>query len=186
MNEAGTGLVVEGHDETSSDGAEGEPGDPSSHLHRDLDRWCEVARTTLTSEGITAGRLDLIMVGPDQMAELNQEHMGHEGPTDVLAFPLDGPEAADAVSATRASAERPTVAGDPDQHLGDVIVCPEVAVAQAPEHAGAVDAELTLLVVHGVLHVLGHDHAEPGQTAAMRARERVHLDRYGYLHPEAR
>ncbi|MEM9131725.1 MAG: rRNA maturation RNase YbeY [Actinomycetota bacterium] len=184
MNGTDTHLVVEGHDETASDGADGEPGDPSGHLHRDLDRWCEVARTTLAGEGITTGRLDLIMVGRDQMAELNLEHMGHEGPTDVLAFPLDGPEAA-ADGGTADLVDPATVVGDPARHLGDVIVCPEVAVAQAPEHAGSVDAELTLLVVHGVLHVLGHDHAEPGETAAMRARERAHLDRYGFAHPEA-
>ena len=55
--------------------------------------------------------------------------------------------------------------------LGDVVVCPAVAADQAPTHAGTVDDELALLVVHGVLHVLGHDHAEADETAAMRARE---------------
>ena len=49
--------------------------------------------------------------------------------------------------------------------LGDVVVCPAVAADQAPTHAGTVDDELALLVVHGVLHVLGHDHAEPAETA---------------------
>ncbi len=187
MNDIGAALVVEGHDETAADGGDGDPADPSGHL--DLDRWCEVARTTLAGEGIGAGRLDLILVGREQMAELNLEHLGHEGPTDVLAFPLDGPDAAAAVGAAHdggAPADgQPVTVGDPSQHLGDVIVCPEVAVAQAPDHAGTVDAELTLLVVHGVLHVLGHDHAEPAETAAMRARERVHLERYGFTHPEA-
>lgn len=62
--------------------------------------------------------------------------------------------------------------------LGDVAVCPEVAVDQAPEHAGVVDDELALLVVHGVLHVLGHDHAVPDETALMRARELDHLRRH--------
>ena len=55
--------------------------------------------------------------------------------------------------------------------LGDVVVCPAVAADQAPTHAGTLDDELALLVVHGILHVLGHDHAEPDETAAMRARE---------------
>jgi probable rRNA maturation factor len=59
-----------------------------------------------------------------------------------------------------------------------VVVCPAVAERQAPEHAGSYDDELALLVVHGVLHVLGHDHAEPGETAAMHARERDLLDRF--------
>ena len=62
--------------------------------------------------------------------------------------------------------------------LGDVVVCPAVAARQAPEHAGSYDDELALLVVHGVLHVLGMDHAEAGEAAAMQARERELLDRY--------
>jgi probable rRNA maturation factor len=62
--------------------------------------------------------------------------------------------------------------------LGDVVVCPSVAERQAPEHAGGYDDELALLVVHGVLHVLGHDHAEPEETAVMQARERALLDEF--------
>ena len=56
--------------------------------------------------------------------------------------------------------------------LGDVVICPTVARRNAPEHAGTYEDELALLVVHGVLHVLGMDHAEPDETAAMQARER--------------
>jgi probable rRNA maturation factor len=61
--------------------------------------------------------------------------------------------------------------GDLPLLLGDVVICPSVAVAQAPSHAGTVDDELALLVVHGVLHVLGHDHQHPDEMARMRARE---------------
>jgi probable rRNA maturation factor len=57
-------------------------------------------------------------------------------------------------------------------------VCPAVAARQAPEHAGSYDDEIALLVVHGVLHVLGMDHADPEETATMQARERELLDRY--------
>ena len=56
--------------------------------------------------------------------------------------------------------------------LGDVVVCPAVAAEQAPTHAGTLDDELALLVVHGVLHVLGHDHAEPDETLTMRPSSR--------------
>ena len=59
--------------------------------------------------------------------------------------------------------------------LGDVVVCPEVAAAQAASHAGTLDDELALLVVHGVLHVLGHDHAEPDERARMQEQELHHL-----------
>ena len=55
--------------------------------------------------------------------------------------------------------------------LGDVLVCPKVAVRQAPEHAGNTDDEIALLVVHGVLHVLGYDHAIEEDALRMRDRE---------------
>ena len=59
--------------------------------------------------------------------------------------------------------------------LGDVVVCPAVAADQAAAHAGTLDDELALLVVHGVLHVLGHDHAEPGETARRCATRELDL-----------
>jgi probable rRNA maturation factor len=67
--------------------------------------------------------------------------------------------------------------------LGDVVVCPSVAARQAPTHAGDLDTELSLLLVHGVLHLLGHDHAGPVETEAMQAREREHLERHGMVRP---
>ncbi len=67
--------------------------------------------------------------------------------------------------------------------LGDVVVCPAIAAAAAPDHGGSVDDELALLVVHGILHVLGHDHAEPDETAAMRERERVLLSEHHWHGP---
>ncbi|MEM7340638.1 MAG: rRNA maturation RNase YbeY [Actinomycetota bacterium] len=146
--------------------------DESGFAGLDVDRWCGIAERALEGEGVAGGRLDLVFVDLDAMADLNTEHMGHEGPTDVLAFPLDGPAALDG-SADDA----------PPLHLGDVIVCPQRAADQAPDHAGSLDAELTLLVVHGVLHVLGHDHAEPAERLAMQARERWHLARDGINHP---
>jgi len=99
---------------------------------------------------------------------LNAEHMGTQGPTDVLSFPLDDDE----------PGQR-----DVPVLLGDVVVCPAVARDQAPEHAGSLDDELALLVVHGVLHVLGHDHAEPDETAVMRARELELLESFHWDGP---
>jgi probable rRNA maturation factor len=68
--------------------------------------------------------------------------------------------------------------GDPPLLLGDVVICPAVAARNAPTHAGTYDDELALLVVHGVLHVLGMDHAEPEEEAAMQAKERDLLARF--------
>ena len=155
-------VTVDGHDETAKG-------------LTNVERWCEVARQTLVGEGVRRGHLDLLFVNTGPMAELNRRHLGHEGPTDVLAFPLDGPEAQHgAVGA----ADSPT-----PSHLGDVVICPEVAQDQALDHAGDVDAELTLLVVHGVLHVLGHDHALAAETDLMQSRERFHLQRHGFRYP---
>jgi probable rRNA maturation factor len=94
--------------------------------------------------------------------------MDGSGPTDVLAFPVDDP------------AEVPV---DVPVLLGDVVVCPSVAARQAPEHAGDYHAELALLVVHGVLHLLGDNHADPDQAAAMQTKERGHLARHGVERP---
>jgi probable rRNA maturation factor len=65
--------------------------------------------------------------------------------------------------------------------LGDVVVCPTVAARQAPEHAGTVDAELALLVVHGVLHLLNYDHADEREAESMQRRERELLERFQQL-----
>jgi probable rRNA maturation factor len=144
-------------------------------------RWCTLAREVLVEEGVTIGHLDLIFVDPEAMTVLNRDHMGHDGPTDVLAFPLDGPELARGAARIPASGGRGQ--GGPPPHLGDVVICPSVAEAQAPDHTGSMEAEVALLVVHGILHVLGHDHAEPGETALMQGRERHHLGRIGCTHP---
>ena len=128
----------------------------------DLARWQALAEASLRTEGVTAGELDLSFIGADAMTELNETHMGKAGPTDVLAFPIDGE--AD-----------PMVDGLPVL-LGDVVICPEVAHANAIDDGRATDDEIALLVVHGVLHVLGHDHQEDDERAVMQARERALLE----------
>jgi len=60
--------------------------------------------------------------------------------------------------------------------IGDVVICPEVAWRNAPDHAGTFDAEIALLIVHGILHLLGMDHERPAEAEAMEARERELLD----------
>lgn len=127
----------------------------------DLDRWRELAAAVLVDEGV-GGELDLTFVDESAMADLNEQHMGHQGPTDVLSFPLDG-EGGE---------------GDADgvpRLLGDVVICPSVAARNAP---GPIDDELALLVVHGVLHVLGWDHAADDEREAMQAQERHHLQQW--------
>ncbi len=121
----------------------------------DLDRWCELAELVLSGEGVgPSATLDLTFVTGDAIAALNAEWMDKVGPTDVLSFPIeDDPHVDDAL-------------------LGDVVICPDVVSTQAP---AGVDDEMALMVVHGVLHILGMDHAEPAETAEMKAAEQRHL-----------
>ncbi len=166
-------------------GGDGEPevfgADEQSEVPVDLDRWCALAQAVLDAEGIHGlAELSLLFVARDEIAELNARFMGVTGPTDVLAFPLDAGDGADDVDVVAAgpgaaSAGPDRAPRDPDDLpllLGDVVICPTVARDQAPTHAGSLDDELALLVVHGVLHVLGWDHDTDEATARMRARER--------------
>ena len=145
----------------------------------DVARWTALAESVLAAEGVPPrAELSLVFVDEATMADLNARHMAATGPTDVLAFPLEDPaEAAPENGRGPRTAEMPLL-------LGDVVVCPAVAARQAPEnagggphHAGRVEDEVALLVVHGILHVLGMDHAEPDEAEAMRTKERELLSR---------
>jgi probable rRNA maturation factor len=130
--------------------------------------------------------IGLILSDDRELAELNRVHMGADGPTDVLSFPLLPPEAfpaheggqphPDSANAARAI---DFVAPPGRTNLGDIVVSVERAVAQAAEGRGgqtgdvhwSAATELRLLVTHGALHVCGWDHADPVEEAAMRALE---------------
>jgi len=139
--------------------------DDSPAVAVDVDRWQRLALDVLTDHGMI-GELTLTFIDRDDISELNAEHMDKAGPTDVLSFPMDD-EPLEGV---------PTL-------LGDVVISPAVANGQFAEHAGSLDDELALLVVHGILHVLGHDHVEPDDTAVMRACELDLLERFHWLGP---
>ena len=100
--------------------------------------------------------LSVLCVDVDYMASLHERWMGEKGPTDVLAFPMDELDTA-----------RPD---DPDPGpalLGDVVLCPAVAVRQARAAGHSMADELLLLATHGVLHLLGYDHMEPEEEKEM-------------------
>ncbi|MCW2765206.1 MAG: hypothetical protein JWO11_1165 [Nocardioides sp.] len=94
-------------------------------------------------------------VNEDTIAQLNSQWMEKEGPTDVLAFPMDE--------------LRPGLVNeDPEEGvLGDLVLCPEVAARQAATAGHSSEAEVELLTVHGILHLLGYDHAEPEEHKEM-------------------
>ena len=92
--------------------------------------------------------LSIVLVDEQEMERLHIQWMDEPGPTDVLSFPMDDLSAGDPAG--------PRVEGV----LGDIVLCPSVAARQGEEAGHGADTELALLLTHGVLHLLGHDHAE--------------------------
>ena len=110
----------------------------------------ELAQRTLGGEGVDRAELSVSFVEDAEMTALHERYLDEEGPTDVLSFPL----------------------GDVDDRgirvLGDVVIAPAVAAQNNPDDP---DAEVRLLLVHGILHVLGYDHEDDAERAEMWARQ---------------
>jgi probable rRNA maturation factor len=109
--------------------------------------------------------LSLLLVDEPAMTELHVRWMGEQGPTDVLAFPMDElrPPQPGGSHAEHGGSEPPGIPG----LLGDVVICPQVAAAQARRARHSVTDEIDLLAAHGILHLLGYDHADAQEHAAM-------------------
>jgi probable rRNA maturation factor len=103
-----------------------------SGIDVDEDAAAELARTVLAGEGVDEGEVGVQFVGPDEMRALKREHLGVDEVTDVLSFPIDG---------------RDELAPGVPRQLGDAVLCPQV-----------VGAAWRPPLVHGLLHLLGHDH----------------------------
>jgi len=134
----------------------------------DTDAVLAIARHALDEMGVNPlAELSVLLVDVAYMTELNHRWMGGDGPTDVLAFPMEEG------SVDHGPSE--VVGGEPAL-LGDVVLCPEVAAKQAREASHSAADELHLLTVHGVLHLLGYDHAEPDEEREMFALQARLLD----------
>ena len=143
-----------------------------------------LARAIAAALDVVAGpspaSIGLILTDDAEIAALNVEHMCHEGPTDVLSFPLLPP------SAFGPGGSAPDIPRPPGSriHLGDIVVSVERAIAQASTGRGGQTGdvrwspsdELRLLVTHGTLHICGRDHATPSDEREMRALEQRLLD----------
>ena len=146
----------------------------------DLEQWVALANGALVDEGVR-GLCEVSLIFTDEVtiASLNQQFMGHDGPTDVLSFPIEGepdptvrvPDAGGTGPGEPPAPEIPTL-------LGDIVICPSVAARNAVEHECPFDDEIALLVVHGVLHLLGWDHVVDEEAERMEARERELLARH--------
>jgi probable rRNA maturation factor len=154
--------------------------DEQAELDVDVLRWLRLAEAVLADERVaTDAELSLLFVDQATIAELNARFLDGEGPTDVLAFPIDD----DAIVGRNPDQGgrgpgTPTEPSDVPLVIGDVLVCPAVAARNAEAVGKSLDDELALLVVHGVLHLLGYDHAEPEEAARMQRREQALLERH--------
>ena len=139
----------------------------------------EVAKAALDMalDGMEAAQMSLLISNDETVRSLNAQFRGSDEVTDVLSFSADHP------GHWEGTADPPEDTGgfdfvmppDEPSPLGEVIVSYPQAQRQAEERGVALEHELALLVVHGVLHLTGHDHLEPEETAAMQSKERAAL-----------
>ena len=116
--------------------------------------------------------LAIVLVDEAAMEQLHVQWMDEPGPTDVLSFPMD--------ELRPGTEDQPTPAG----LLGDIVLCPQVAIEQAKAAGHSTQDELQLLTAHGILHLLGFDHAEPDEEKEMFGLQRDIL--VGYAHSQRR
>jgi len=117
-----------------------------------------VARAALVAEDVPSAELGILITDDATVHDLNRRYADEDKPTDVLSFSLrEGEE---------------FVSPDDTERLGEVIISLDTAKRQAEEAGRALEAEVAHLLVHGILHLLGYDHAEPDEERAMQARER--------------
>lgn len=129
--------------------------------------------------------LQVVLTDDATLQEHNREYLGEDKPTDVLSFSyLEGHEEhRDALVLGEVELEE-FLEGpwpeDEDPLVGQVLVSLQTLQARGPVHTGERDAELAFMVIHGLLHVLGHDHAETAEAASMHEHERFLMERIGY------
>ncbi|MBI1885581.1 MAG: rRNA maturation RNase YbeY [Chloroflexi bacterium] len=126
-----------------------------------------VARRVLDGEGVPAAELGIVVTDDDAVRALNRRYAGEDEPTDVLSFSLT---------------EGEEFVGPPDAvlRLGEVVIAYPTAERQAAEHGRPTETEVAHLLAHGVLHLLGYDHAEPDEERLMRAKEEALLAALGH------
>lgn len=148
--DSGDGLQISIHVDESE-----EPPHSGSLLPDSIRR---LTHAVLEAEGVTDAEVSIVFCGDERIAGLNTEWIGHEGPTDVISFPLnEGSEA-------------------PDGPLeGEIYIDLAQAIRQAPEFEASPDEEIRRLVIHGVLHLVGYDDADVEDAEEMLARQEEQL-----------
>lgn len=128
-----------------------------------------VARFTIRKMDVNPGaELSMVLLDTNAMADLHMRWMDLPGPTDVMSFPMDELE----------PGGRPDAPEPGPSMLGDIVLCPQFAAKQAEAAGHSLGHELALLTIHGVLHLLGYDHAEPEEEKEMFALQRRLLEEW--------
>jgi probable rRNA maturation factor len=142
--------------------------DIESGADRIDEQWLKrVIETALAAENADlSSEVSLVITGQEKIRELNRTYLDEDRPTDVLSFPM-----------FPATDDKSGFVAPPDglKHLGEIIISLPQAAIQASEHDHGLDREIAILLVHGVLHLLGYDHAEPEDTQKMQDREKIIL-----------
>jgi probable rRNA maturation factor len=123
----------------------------------------KIARQIQVAEKVSVkSEMGLVITGDEKIHELNLKYLEEDRPTDVLSFPLN--EQLDTA---------PDFVSVPDGkfHLGDIMISYPTAARQAEEHHHSVEREITILLIHGILHLLGYDHDVPERETVMKGRE---------------
>ena len=132
---------------------------PQETVPVDRKQMREAVRVVLEGEGVADAEISLAFVDDATIHRLNKQFLQHDEPTDVLSFPLSEPKS--------------------KKLCGELVIGAEVALAQATERGHDVQAELALYVIHGLLHLCGHDDHDDEEAQAMRASERRYLAALG-------
>jgi probable rRNA maturation factor len=132
---------------------------PQDLVPIDRGKMRELVRTVLEGESVADYEISLAFVDNPTIHRLNKRYLDHDEPTDVLSFPLSDPSA--------------------KKLAGELVLGAQVAQAQASERGHDVHAELALYVIHGLLHLCGHDDKSPEAEKIMRQRERHYLAKLG-------
>ena len=135
-----------------------------------FDAWLPaLAARALAAEGLDGAVLSVVITDEATVQALNREFRGYDEPTDVLSFGLT--ERMKPATDDEPAAEPFPLPPELSEQIGEVVISYPTAVRQAAEHGHHPNDELALLLVHGILHLLGHDHDQPEETRRMRERE---------------
>jgi probable rRNA maturation factor len=130
-------------------------------------RFVATVERLLDAVGATGATVSVTLVGDRAMRTLNRRHRGIDAPTDVLSFPL---HAADAFA--RNGVTHPRRIREPELMLGDIVISLATARRQATSYQAPLGREVERLLIHGILHLCGHDHLAPGERRRMEREER--------------